>query len=222
MGELGEALVLEQCSERVIMSNIKLTYFNLRARGEGPRLILHYAGKKFEDVRITPSFQNPAEWSEVKPNTPWGTVPVLEYDGLVLGQSLTIARFLATEFGLAGNTNLERAQADELVDALNDLGGKAAQLFFAKDQEGMKKHAGETVPTALGKIEKMLVSRGGEYMVGGALTYADLYLFAYIDVLQNKDTLLESLPNIKNLLTKIENLPNIKAYLSTRPETLPI
>ena len=30
-------------------------------------------------------------------------------------------RFLAAEYGLVGNTNLERAQANEVVDAVSDL-----------------------------------------------------------------------------------------------------
>jgi glutathione S-transferase len=53
--------------------------------------------------------------------TPLGQVPALEYDGVWLSQSLTIARFLAKEFGLAGKNNLEQAQADMVIDAGNDL-----------------------------------------------------------------------------------------------------
>ena len=52
---------------------------------------------------------------------PLGQIPVLEYDGTVLSQSLTIARFLAKEFGLAGKDNLEQAQADMIIDTGNDL-----------------------------------------------------------------------------------------------------
>jgi glutathione S-transferase len=52
---------------------------------------------------------------------PLGQLPALEYDGAVLSQSLTIARFLAKEFGLAGKNNLEQAQADMIIDAGNDL-----------------------------------------------------------------------------------------------------
>ena len=57
-------------------------------------------------------------------DTPLGKIPVLEYDGAVLSESLTIARFLAKEFGLAGKDNLAQAQADMTMDAANDfLGG---------------------------------------------------------------------------------------------------
>ena len=33
------------------------------------------------------------------PAMPWGTVPVLEVDELMIGQSTTICRYLAAEFG---------------------------------------------------------------------------------------------------------------------------
>ena len=52
---------------------------------------------------------------------PLGVVPVLEYDGVKLSQSKTIARFLAKEFGIAGKTNLGQAQADMIVDCLVDV-----------------------------------------------------------------------------------------------------
>ena len=54
-------------------------------------------------------------------DTPLGQIPVLEYDGTQISQSLTIARFLAKEFGRAGKNNLEQAQAEMIIDAGNDL-----------------------------------------------------------------------------------------------------
>ena len=62
---------------------------------------------------------------------PLGVMPVLEYDGEVLSQSKTIARFLAKEFGIAGKTNLEQAKADMIVDCVIDIElGKALYSFF--------------------------------------------------------------------------------------------
>ena len=37
----------------IIMSNIKLTYFNGRGRGETARLVLAYAAKEYEDRRVS-------------------------------------------------------------------------------------------------------------------------------------------------------------------------
>merc|ERR1712088_721156 len=60
---------------------VKLTYFNLRGRAEPSRLLLAYGGIKFEDCRLTPAFEDPKEWSELKPKTPYGSLPLLEWDG---------------------------------------------------------------------------------------------------------------------------------------------
>ena len=45
----------------------------------------------------------------------------MEYDGKKIVQSIAMARFVARENKLAGKNNLEAAQADMLVDCMNDL-----------------------------------------------------------------------------------------------------
>ena len=53
--------------------------------------------------------------------TPLGTLPILEYGDKKLCQSITIARFLANEFGIAGKNNMEKAEADMVVDTIVDV-----------------------------------------------------------------------------------------------------
>ena len=48
-------------------------------------------------------------------------MPVLEVDGVKLGQSMTIARYLANKFNLAGSNPLEKAHADMIVDCVSDF-----------------------------------------------------------------------------------------------------
>ena len=57
----------------------------------------------------------------LKPSLPFGQLPVLEIDGVTIGQSMAIARFLANEYDIAGLSNLVKAQVDEVVDVMNDL-----------------------------------------------------------------------------------------------------
>lgn len=45
------------------MVNYKLSYFNVRGRGELARLILHAAGVQFEDHRF-----EGADWPAIKPS----------------------------------------------------------------------------------------------------------------------------------------------------------
>ena len=46
---------------------------------------------------------------------------MLEVDGIQLSQSMTIARFLANKFNMAGSSPLEKAQADMVVDCVTDF-----------------------------------------------------------------------------------------------------
>ena len=61
-----------------------------------------------------------------------GQLPVLEVDGKTIGQSMTIARFLARRYNLAGKNDLEEAEADMLVDSMTDTfeGKMCLGLFF--------------------------------------------------------------------------------------------
>ena len=74
------------------MAQIKLTYFNLRARAEPARLVLAYAGAKYDDVRLPAPWDNPKPWATLKPTTPYGQCPLLEWDGEVIAQSMAITR----------------------------------------------------------------------------------------------------------------------------------
>ena len=58
-------------------------------------------------------------------------------------------RYLADKFDLAGRTNLERAQADEAVDCLNDLVEARTEAVRAEDAEKTAKFMTETVPLIL-------------------------------------------------------------------------
>ncbi len=55
------------------------------------------------------------------PDTLLKQLPVLEYDGQTLGQSMAIVRFLAREFNLAGKNSWEQARADMVVECVQDF-----------------------------------------------------------------------------------------------------
>merc|ERR1711942_365253 len=138
------------------MPNIKLTYFDLRARAEPCHLLLAYGGLQYEDERIPPPWDPASTWATVKPTTPFGQLPLLQWGDEVICQSLACARFVAREVGLAGNTSMESAQVDEIIDVIQDLINAEVKLFFTKDKSGLKKHAEVTVLTALMQLETKL------------------------------------------------------------------
>ena len=137
----------------------------MRGRAEVSRLMLAHKGVDYEDCRITGE-----QWKELKPKTPFGGMPLLQYNGLELAQSMTIARFLARELNLAGKTRCEEAQVDMVVDCIVDLRGALVKAVFEKDEtkkaELMDKMLKETVTPAMANLEAILAKNGGKYMVG--------------------------------------------------------
>ena len=145
------------------MSEIKLSYFDARGRAETSRLILAHAGVRYTDQRLTGE-----QFGSVKAKLTWGQLPTLKFNGTMMAQSIAIARstivlmhdikhfncrFLANEYGLAGRSGLEAAQADEVVDAVNDLVSARYGAMFESNEalksEKMRKFLEETLPKGL-------------------------------------------------------------------------
>ena len=67
-----------------------------------------------------------------------------------------LLRFLAAEFGLGGKTNLESAQADEIVDAVSDLQTAMSKMVFGKDEKGVQNVLDNVYPAGLVSTNKFL------------------------------------------------------------------
>jgi len=200
---------------------MKLTYFNLRARGEPARLILEQAGAEYEDHRIESPFVDVAPWVAHKPSTPYGQLPVLCDDGVEIAQSMTIARYCAAKYGLAGSNALENAQMDEVVDALSEATEKQYNAFlFEKDEakkaELQKKFNEEVLPNLFKALEKRLGERGGEYMAANKLSWADIILYHFAAELPDKEVI-KGYSKLDALFNKVAELPKIKSWVARRP-----
>ena len=111
----------------------KLIYFDIKGKAEPIRWMFAYANVPFEDQRIKElpyyvSADPKPEWEALKARTPFGTVPVLEVNGKLLGETQTIARYLAKPLGLSGKDDWEFAQADSIVNYLTS--GRNVFCFF--------------------------------------------------------------------------------------------
>ena len=60
-------------------------------------------------------------------------MPILEYKGEVICESMAIAKFLAELCNLAGTTTLNKAKADEIVLAVNGIFESVAKCLFAPE-----------------------------------------------------------------------------------------
>ncbi|KAL7678119.1 hypothetical protein ACOME3_004348 [Neoechinorhynchus agilis] len=163
---------------------MRLTYFKARGRAEITRLILAAAGVKYNDNQIAHE-----AWVTLKPKTPLGQLPVVELDenNIIIPQSLAIARYFARKHGLAGDHDLESAMIDSVVDTALDGNIVCLPILYrlqgAAKEKATEKFTEETMPQTLQRLCKLKDMFGTEgYMVGNALSWADLYVF---DFLQN-------------------------------------
>ncbi|CAH1801196.1 unnamed protein product [Owenia fusiformis] len=168
------------------MPTYKLMYFRGRGNGELLRLLFAQAEVKYEDVRLRRE-----EWEKIKPTSPFGVMPMLQIDDTLVGETGTIARYIARENGLAGNTSVEQALAESVVDSMGDVKKAFGKALYEKDDERKAeffKQAMETLDRWYGFITKMYTrnSEGKGWLVGDSLTLADIAVFSLIDLLNMK------------------------------------
>ncbi|XP_022903523.2 uncharacterized protein [Onthophagus taurus] len=197
----------------------KLTYLNGKWLGELIRLLFSFGDVEFEDVRVV---YGSTEWEDLKRNTPFGQVPILEENGKVVCQSTAIARYVAKKVGLMGANDWENLEIDAVVDTINDLRFKMSRYAYEKDEikkESMKKISmEETLPYYLERLDKIAKENNG-YMVAKKLTWADIALKAIlenIEVLAGK-TPYEKYENLITVKNNVDSIPNIKKWIETRP-----
>ncbi|XP_023313069.1 glutathione S-transferase-like isoform X2 [Anoplophora glabripennis] len=197
----------------------KLTYFDFTALGEPIRFLLSYGGIEFEDNRI-----QRANWPALKPSTPFGQVPILEYNGKLAYQSIAICRYLAKQVKLVGKDDWEDLEIDATVDTITDLRLKFAQYIFERDEQAKKEKEkqtlfNETIPYYMEKLDAM-AKRNNGYLAVGRLTWADLFFVSmldYISLMAKKDIIGGS-PNLQIVRENVLKIPSIKAWIEKRPK----
>lgn len=203
------------------MPTYKYTYFNLRGRGETVRLCFAAGGIPYEDKRV--EFK---DWGALKPTAaPWGTLPILEVDGRPIGQSMTIARYVAREAGLCGKTSMEQALIDSVVDSTTDIREKMIEVHFKPDDQkadAQKAFQEKTLTPTLTNMEKLAASNKEKpgVFVGSKITLADIHFFSVVEMLTSKaPTILSTYPTLKKIYDGVAANPKIAEYIKKRPET---
>ncbi|KAK3917712.1 Hematopoietic prostaglandin D synthase [Frankliniella fusca] len=204
------------------MPSYKLTYFPVRGRGEHLRLMFAYAKVQYEDNRITQD-----QWPALKPKTPFGQLPVLEIDGVMVEQSVALARYLAKQFGLDGKTDMERLQADVFVAHIDDLRNQYSAMFREQDPdkkaEILKNIQTNVVPSFFEKLNDRVAKNGG-FTAGKTILWSDIILAEFLDALTIRKTiepadLASKYPHLAKVKDAVFNTPSVKAYLDKRPHT---
>src|SRR4051794_31306466 len=98
------------------MTKPKLFYFDAPiSRGEECRLAFSCAGIDFEDVRLPRD-----KWGDMKPTSPYGSVPWVEVDGKRLAQSIAILAWIGGQSNLLPKDPLEAALHIAMMQHVED------------------------------------------------------------------------------------------------------
>lgn len=175
-------------------------------RGEFIRLALEEAGATYTDTAFTPNGgktvasslfgSNPGDTT----NPPSFAPPILKHGTYTISQTPNILLYLGAQLGLAPSTSedpvglyhvnsLTLTALDGLSNETHDTHHPIAVAEYYEDQKEpallkAKDYRENRLPKFLSYFEKVLegdASKGGEYLYGGKLTYADLVLFQAVD-----------------------------------------
>lgn len=204
------------------MSKPKLTYFDISAsRGEECRLALHLGGVDFIDNRVSRE-----AWAALKPNTPFGSLPVLEIEGQPpLAQSNAILALVGRRHGLHPENPFEAARHEALMCHVEDLRAKVSPVLHITDPAEKKaareKLASEYLQSWGAFTEKQLPA-DGPFVAGAKLHVADikLYLavrwFASGTVDHVPTTVFAGFPKLTRLFEAVRDDARVKAWYAKK------
>ena len=157
-----------------------IVYFDIRGRAEAIRLMFEELGVAYDELRLRSS----AQWKAMKPDTPFGALPIYEEGDLRFAQTQAIYRHIARTRGLYGRDERERIDCDVGAEALNDAIENLWRLFWEPDyKEQLEAFERGPLAEALLDLERWFTRSAASptCWVGTALTYVDFVAYRYLD-----------------------------------------
>lgn len=200
------------------MSKPRLIYFDAPvSRGEECRLALHLAGVEFEDVRVAR-----ADWPALKPETPFGALPVLELPGLPpLGQSNAILVFIGRRHGLHPGDDFEAAHHEAVMCHVEDLRAQVGPTLRITDEAGKKAAratlADSYLPAWAAYAERQIAD-AGPFFAGEKLHVVDLKLHRAVHWLASgvidhiPATVFSAFPKLNRVYAAVRDHERVKAW----------
>jgi glutathione S-transferase len=210
---------------------------SIQGRGEFVRLALEEAGADYVDVARKPGKSGgvPAmmrflDGTRIK-HPPFAP-PFLKAGNLVIGQTANILLFLGTRHGLVARGEAARLWTNQLQLTISDFVVEihdthhpiAASLYYEDQRPAAKRRTADFLrargPKFLGYFEHVLERGGGPYLLGRAITYADLSLFQVTDGMRYAfpkamRRLEKKMPCVIALHERVAARPRIAAYLAS-------
>jgi glutathione S-transferase len=215
--------------------SIELYYWpTIQGRGEFVRLVLEDAGAHYVDVARTKGGM--ARMMRFLEGEERGALPFappfVRVEGAVVSQTANVLAHLAPRFGLVPDDDAGRAEVAQIQLTIADFLGEvhdthhpiAGSLYYEDQRREAKRRSEvfvkERLPKYLGWLDAVLERNAGEWLVGGACTYADLSAFQMLEGLRyafpNATARAErKAPRLVALRDRVAARPRLAAYLAS-------
>jgi glutathione S-transferase len=210
----------------------------IQGRGEFVRLALEAAGAPYVDVAREPKGEGGGEGALMKdlsdPKNPrTAFAPPFLVDGdVVIGQTANILFYLGPRLGLAPKAEADRLWVNQLQLTIADLVAEAHDshhpvgmgLYYEDQKAEAARRSVEfreqRIPKFLAWFERALDRSSGDWLAGGAMSYADLSLFQAVEGLayafpRTMDGLAGQHGKVLDLRDRVAALPRAAEYLNS-------
>jgi glutathione S-transferase len=166
---------------------------DIQGRGEFVRLAFEATETNYVDVARLPETEGGGANGLVefmkRASLPVFAPPIPELDGEVVFQTAAILEFLGSRIGLVSEAALARRRTHQLMLTIMDVAHEAhdthhpvaVSLYYEDQLPEAKRRANDFVTARMPKFlrffERILTEQGGNWLIPGALSYADLGLF---------------------------------------------
>lgn len=197
------------------MTDPRLTYFEMRGRAEAIRLLLHATGTTFEDHRVVSA----DEWGALKPELPFGGLPIFETGGALVCESHAILRYLGRTLTKATRDDLSTAELDAGQDAIAEAQEDLWRFNWVESYyDHLAAYANETLRPRLKRLERWLGRKrdGSLEWFGGEFSHVDCVAFCYLDEIDAFfPGVLVEFAQLAGLRSRVASLPGVSNYLDS-------
>jgi prostaglandin-H2 D-isomerase / glutathione transferase len=202
------------------MAKYRLTYFDYSgSRGEECRLALFVAGVDFEDRRVAQK-----DWPALRPNTPYGALPMLEWEGHPpLAQTNPILTYVGRCYDLHPKDAWEAAQHEAILESVEEVRtalGPSGKLTDPQEKKRAREELAQGFLQQWGaSLEKQI---RGPFVAGSRLNVADIKIFQILvsfklGVLDHiPTTVFASFPKLEGVYDAVARHPRVVEWRAGR------